>query len=193
MSHLGWRWTQWTILFSASVTLITMIGTRETFHTTIMHQHSEDFYLPLASPLSSSAKLKLFATSSIFLPIHMLVAEPIVAFICLYVACGFAIIFSLFAVVPLIFQEVYMFDTEDSGLAFLSIVVGFVPLFDWQPSNTCETFLVSLVCSAGHSVGKPHSCNYAFCMGQSVCLRQLRPIYRRHIPGFYRDKCDECE
>lgn len=124
MSHLGWQWTQWTILFSASVTLMTMVGARETFHNTIMHRHSEDFCLPLASSLSSSAKLKLFATSSIFLPIRMLVTEPIVAFICLYVACGFAILFSLFAAVPLVFQEVYMFDTEDSGLAFLSIVVG---------------------------------------------------------------------
>lgn len=124
MSHLGWRWTQWTILFSASVTLITMIGTRETFHNTIMRRQSEDFYLPLASTPSILSNLKLFATSSIFLPIRMLVAEPIVAFICLYVACGFAILFSLFAAVPLVFQEVYMFNTEDSGLAFLSIVVG---------------------------------------------------------------------
>lgn len=54
----------------------------------------------------------------------MLFTEPIVAFVCLYIACEFATLFSFFAGVPLVFKEVYQFDIEESGLVFLAIVVG---------------------------------------------------------------------
>jgi hypothetical protein len=54
----------------------------------------------------------------------MLLTEPIVAFICLYVACEFATLFSFFAAIPFVFESVYGFSLEDSGLAFLAIVVG---------------------------------------------------------------------
>lgn len=54
----------------------------------------------------------------------MLLTEPIVAFICLYAACEFATLFSFFAAIPFIFESVYGFSLEDSGLAFLAIVVG---------------------------------------------------------------------
>lgn len=54
----------------------------------------------------------------------MLLTEPIVGFICLYIACEFATLFSFFAAFPLIFQGIYHFNIEDSGLVFLAIVVG---------------------------------------------------------------------
>jgi hypothetical protein len=54
----------------------------------------------------------------------MLFTEPIVAFISLYVACEFATLFSFFAAVPLVFETIYRFDLEKSGLIFLAIVVG---------------------------------------------------------------------
>ena len=54
----------------------------------------------------------------------MLLTEPIVGFICLYIACEFATLFSFFAAFPLIFQGIYHFNIEDSGLVFLAIVIG---------------------------------------------------------------------
>ncbi|KAK5989443.1 Major facilitator superfamily multidrug transporter mdrA [Cladobotryum mycophilum] len=54
----------------------------------------------------------------------MLFTEPIVAFICLYVAVDFGTLFSFFAAVPYTFGTVYHFDLEESGLIFLSIVIG---------------------------------------------------------------------
>lgn len=54
----------------------------------------------------------------------MLLTEPIVGFICLYIACEFATLFSFFAAFPLIFQGIYHFNIEASGLVFLTIVVG---------------------------------------------------------------------
>jgi hypothetical protein len=54
----------------------------------------------------------------------MLCTEPIVAFISLYGAINFGILFSFFAAFPYVFHTVYHFDTEQSGLVFLALGVG---------------------------------------------------------------------
>lgn len=84
-------------------------------------------------------KLKSSATIALVRPIQMLLTEPIVTFICLYVACEFATLFSFFAAVPLVFQGIYGFGLEDSGLVFLSIVVGC--LFGTITVLLCDIFL----------------------------------------------------
>lgn len=54
----------------------------------------------------------------------MLLFEPIVTFICLYVAVEFGTLFSFFAGVPYTFATVYGFSIDDAGLLFLAIVIG---------------------------------------------------------------------
>ncbi|KAL7952169.1 hypothetical protein V8C34DRAFT_168339 [Trichoderma compactum] len=54
----------------------------------------------------------------------MLFTDPIITFLCLYVAVNFGIEFSFFAVVPYVFSTVYHFGVKETGLAFLSIVIG---------------------------------------------------------------------
>jgi len=54
----------------------------------------------------------------------MLLTEPIVAFLSLYVAFNFAVLFTFFAAFPYVFETVYHFTTEQSGLVFLAIGVG---------------------------------------------------------------------
>ncbi|KAJ5691130.1 hypothetical protein N7488_011865 [Penicillium malachiteum] len=124
VSRKSWPWTQWTILFFLIFTMITMIGSRETFHAKIKRRRSRELGLepPPTQPLSS--KIKLFVTVALLRPVQMLFTEPIVTFTCLYIACEFGTLFSFFAAIPLVFQELYGFGLEDSGLVFLAIVVG---------------------------------------------------------------------
>ncbi|KAJ5893818.1 hypothetical protein N7495_005509 [Penicillium taxi] len=124
VNRKGWRWTQWTILFFAIFTMLTAITARETFHPVIKRRRAKVLgqILPPSPPLSSH--LRKFATVSLLRPVQMLVTEPIVAFICLYVACEFATLFSFFAAFPLVFRSIYKFDLEEQGLIFLGIVVG---------------------------------------------------------------------
>ncbi|KAI3227171.1 hypothetical protein DTO012A7_6837 [Penicillium roqueforti] len=124
VNRKGWRWTQWTTIFFAIMTGITITIAKETFHPIIKRRRARELGLeaPPSAPLSS--KLRLFVTISLLRPIHMLLTEPIVGFICLYVACEFATLFSFFAAFPLIFQGTYHFNIESSGLVFLAIVVG---------------------------------------------------------------------
>ena len=81
-------------------------------------------------------------------PMKMLVSEPIVTFLSVYVAFNFAVIFTFFASVPYVFGTVYGFDRGNTGLVFLAIGLGCtlsIPttvIFDrlvyqkeWQKSN----------------------------------------------------------
>ncbi|KAJ5403498.1 hypothetical protein N7509_003369 [Penicillium cosmopolitanum] len=124
VNRKGWRWTQWTMIFFGIFTIFTSIFAKETFHPAIKRRIAKEHgqALPASPPLAS--KLRLFVTIALLRPIQMLLSEPIVAFVCLYVACEFATLFSFFAAFPLVFQGVYGFGIEDSGLVFLSIVVG---------------------------------------------------------------------
>jgi hypothetical protein len=57
-------------------------------------------------------------------PMKMLVTEPIVTFLSLYVAFNFAVLFTFFASVPYVFGLVYHFDQGNTGLVFLAIGLG---------------------------------------------------------------------
>lgn len=124
VNRKGWRWTQWTILFFGIFTLLTIIAGRETFHPVLKRRVMKGKGLPVPASAPLSSQLRLFASTALLRPLHMLCTEPIVALICLYVAFEFATLFSFFAAFPLVFKGVYGFGIEDSGLLFLSIVIG---------------------------------------------------------------------
>lgn len=54
----------------------------------------------------------------------MLLTEPIVGFLSFYVAFNFAVLYTFFAAFPYVFESVYHFNLEDSGLVFLGIGIG---------------------------------------------------------------------
>lgn len=80
--------------------------------------------VPEKPPLSTI--LRKFIAVDLFRPIHMLLTEPIVAFICLYVACIFGTLFMFFGTFFYIFGNTYHFTLIQSGLVFLAIAFGCV-------------------------------------------------------------------
>lgn len=69
-------------------------------------------------------QVEFFLTIALIRPVMMLFTEPIVAFICLYMAFSFAMLFCFFASIPYVFEGVYHFNPESTGLIYISIVVG---------------------------------------------------------------------
>jgi hypothetical protein len=63
-------------------------------------------------------------TVTLLRPLHMLFSEPIVAFMSLYTAFTFSVLFAFFAAFPYVFKSVYHFSTSQTGLAFLAIGLG---------------------------------------------------------------------
>ncbi|KAL6792770.1 MFS general substrate transporter [Trichoderma sp. SZMC 28012] len=135
----GWRWTEWTMLFFScfSIGLGLMIG--ETFHPVLKRRlaKKKGIEMPPLPPMNE--RIKTFAVVAAIRPVKMLFTEPIVTFICLYVAVDFGTLFSFFGGVPYTFGTVYHFTTDQSGLVFISIVIGcFLGL---ATIMACEIFL----------------------------------------------------
>ncbi|KAH8889483.1 MFS general substrate transporter [Thozetella sp. PMI_491] len=125
VNRKGWRWTQWAMLFFAAFSMvITLVFGRETYHPVLKHRRARELgqTVPKQPPLRK--QILAFITIALLRPVHMLATEPIVSFVCLYVACEFATLFTLFSAVPYTFQRTYAFSIEQSGLVFLSIAVG---------------------------------------------------------------------
>jgi hypothetical protein len=106
--------------------MIVTVFAQETYKKTLVQRRNRKLGLPLPpTPFASSAaKMKFMLTVTLTRPLHMLFSEPIVGFLSLYVAFNFSVLFSFFAAFPYVFESVYGFDTEQSGLVFLAIGVG---------------------------------------------------------------------
>ncbi|CAI6091035.1 unnamed protein product [Clonostachys chloroleuca] len=118
VSKQSWQWTQYILLIISAAAFLLTLFSKETFHPIIRHR------LAGKKSLSRTAYLRHLFSVSFFRPIRMLLLEPIVTLICLYVAVGFGILFSFFAAVPYVFMLVYGFDIEQCGLVFLAVVIG---------------------------------------------------------------------
>lgn len=124
VNRKGWRWTQWTLVFFAVFAMITTAFTHETFHPVIKRRLAKKRGEKVEPSPPWSSRLRQFAVVALVRPIRMVFFEPIVGFFCLYVSAEFGTLFSFFAAVPYTFGTVYQFSIEESGLVFLSIVIG---------------------------------------------------------------------
>lgn len=114
------------LFFLAFCLLLAVPFGRETFHPILQRRRAKQLGRPLPPATPMRRQVKQFLTTTVLRPLLMLVTEPIVGLICLYVACEFATLFTFFAAVPYIFQSVYHFSVEQSGLVFVSVVIGCV-------------------------------------------------------------------
>ncbi|KAF9876621.1 major facilitator superfamily transporter [Colletotrichum karsti] len=126
VNRKGWRWTQWTLLFFIIVSMIATVFAKESYHPVLKRRRAKQLDIDIYPLPSASSRAHSFVTTALIRPVWMLFTEPIVTFICLYVACEFATLFSFFAALPYVFEVVYGFGIEQQGLVFISIVVGCV-------------------------------------------------------------------
>lgn len=120
----GWRWTQWTLLFLAALCIVIVLFTEETLPRMIQHRHKLQLKSISGKVPQSRPTLREFATIALLRPLRMIFTEPIVGLLSLYVSAEFGTLFSFFAAVPYTFGRTYGFSLEESGLVFLSIVIG---------------------------------------------------------------------
>ncbi|KAK2040175.1 major facilitator superfamily transporter [Colletotrichum somersetense] len=126
VNRKGWRWTQWTMLFFIAAAMASTLFGKETYHAVVKRRRAAQLGLPAEPRPAARERARQFATTALARPVRMMLTEPIVSFICLYVACEFATLFSFFAALPYVFGTVYGFGVEQQGLVFISIAVGCV-------------------------------------------------------------------
>lgn len=124
----GWKWSQYVLTITMIVAWIPAFFLEETYLKIILARRKEKVEAVQAAEKQAKppAKTLLFRILFITLlrPAKMLVYEPIVTFLSIYVAFGFAVIFTFFSSVPYVFGLVYHFDCGNNGLVFLSIALG---------------------------------------------------------------------
>lgn len=119
-----WRWTQYlTLLFSLAAFLIS-IGAPETYGRKILRaQAKRKETLPIAPPPTGETVAQM-AKLTIIDPLIMLVSEPLVMMIALFLALNFGVLFSWFITVPVVLSSVYNYTPHMIGYAFSSALGG---------------------------------------------------------------------
>lgn len=121
---MSWRWTQWTLIFFAILSMAVTLFSRETYKAVILSRRAKQRNIALPPGPSALTKLSMFLTITLVRPLHMLFTEPIVASVSLYTGFNFSIIFGFMAAYPYVFRSIYDFGTIPSGLIFLAIGFG---------------------------------------------------------------------
>src|SRR5262249_51154092 len=85
---------------------------------------------------------------------HMLFTEPIVAFLSLYSAFTFGVLFALICSFPYVFHGVYKFTISQTGLAFLGVVIGVIASV--PTAAMCDFFLYRSKHDKAIQEGKTH-------------------------------------
>ncbi|KAH6648339.1 major facilitator superfamily domain-containing protein [Truncatella angustata] len=101
-----------------------MLFSGESYHSLVKRRRMKELGLEVLEKPPLSVTLHKFATVDLFRPIHMMFTEPIVAFVCLYVACIFGTLFMFFGTFFFIFGSTYHYSLIQSGLVFLAIAFG---------------------------------------------------------------------
>ncbi|KAI0204881.1 MFS general substrate transporter [Astrocystis sublimbata] len=126
VDRMGWRWTQWTLALFSAFSLIWAIAGSESYHAIVQRRQHKKLGVELSERTSVLVTLQSFLATGLVRPINMIFTEPIVGCLCFYVAFNFGVLFSFISGLSYIFQTVYHFTLEQSGLVFLAISVGCV-------------------------------------------------------------------
>lgn len=129
----GWRWVFGLLgMYAASLTFLGFIFVPETYGPVLLRQRAQkmsqitkrcymtqmDFEKPVAA--------QDFARRSLVLPWALLLTEPIVLILTIYISVIYGTLYLCFASYPIVFQEGRGWNEGQTGLAFLSILVGFM-------------------------------------------------------------------
>ncbi|KAI4528103.1 MFS general substrate transporter [Schizophyllum commune Loenen D] len=128
---LGWRWSIWPLLFLTGATWIGLfVLLPETSPNNILYRRKERLrrrtgndMLYTEGELASQA-LSTSLQMTFVRPFHLMLTEPIVLSLNVYIALIYALLYVWFEAFPLVFTNIYGFNLGMEGLAFLGIFSG---------------------------------------------------------------------
>ncbi|KAH7400207.1 putative polyamine transporter 4 [Cadophora sp. MPI-SDFR-AT-0126] len=122
----NWRFSQWVILFIAAPIFLISLGMQETMKSRILYLRAKKITGKVPHQEGDTHLLLRKLGAGLFRPFHMMLLEPLVAFLSIYTGFSFAMMFSFFGSYNYVFQSVYGFNQKEVGLTFLGILVGFL-------------------------------------------------------------------
>jgi MFS transporter, DHA1 family, multidrug resistance protein len=132
-SHLGWRWTAWiTLIMCAFFGLIALVVVPESFPPVLLQRRAaklrhETKNWALHSKLDETQiSPRDICVKYILRPFQMLIMEPILLLVTLYLALIYGILYLFFEAYPISFQEVRGWNLGVGALPFLGITIGVI-------------------------------------------------------------------
>lgn len=131
MSYLSWRWTAWiTLIMAALFGTIALIFVPETYAPVILQRRAKKIrygtqnWAIHAKADESRVEPRDIIVKYLFRPLTMLVLEPILVLLTLYMALIYGILYLFFTAYPISFQEERKWNAGVGALPFLGITIG---------------------------------------------------------------------
>ena len=123
----GWRWTQWIVLILAVAVYLFGIAQPDTYPREIQRRRAKRNGVPLKlMDAQSGVTLRDMSIVTFFVPLKMLVTEPIVIALSFEVGFIFAVTFQWFIAIPAVLELTYSFTVQQVGIAFSAAILGSV-------------------------------------------------------------------
>ena len=125
VAYGGWRWTQWIVLILALGVYLFGIAQPDTYPREIQRRRAKrnGMHLKLIDA-QSGVTIKDMSIVTFFVPLKMLVTEPIVIALSLEVGFIFAVTFQWFIAIPAVLEATYNFSVQQVGIAFSAAILG---------------------------------------------------------------------
>ncbi|SJX62955.1 probable mfs-multidrug-resistance transporter [Sporisorium reilianum f. sp. reilianum] len=132
-SYLGWRWVFWVMLIFAGVCwLMILLFLPETFAPVLLARKAKrlrrldpkgnkDLYAPHEKNDWSAGSI---AHRTLLRPFEIMVQEPILVLITIYLSVVYGILYGLFEAIPVIWEMKRGFNLGESGLMFIAVGLG---------------------------------------------------------------------
>ncbi|KAM0263366.1 hypothetical protein ACHAQJ_001222 [Trichoderma viride] len=129
----GWRWAQWEMLwFSAPIFILLLCFFPETNPDNIlMHRARRLRRISGRTDIKSESETKQSHLSArevayfaLIKPWEINLLDPSVLFTTIYISLAYATFYSFFESFPLVYPVIYGFNEGETGLAFMSVIVG---------------------------------------------------------------------
>lgn len=127
-----WRWTFWVLAMISALCLVVLFFLfPETSEANILHRRAKRLekltgvkHTTLARKEWSGKTTTGVAYEILLRPLLITFTEPVVLALALYIALLYATIYTWFEAFPIVFTQVHGFNTIESGLAYLGLIVG---------------------------------------------------------------------
>jgi len=130
-SYLGWRWTAWIPSFMGFAALgLNILFLHESYPPVVLVSKAAELRRRTknwgihAKQEEVEVDLRELLTKNFSRPIRMLVSEPVMLAVSLYMALIYGLLYAFLSAYPIIFQGVYGMSPGVGGLPFFGLVVG---------------------------------------------------------------------
>jgi multidrug resistance protein len=128
--YAGWQWLYWVNMIAAFVTWCFICILPETFAPVLLKKRAKKLRAETGdeSFITEQEVLRLplreIVVETLIRPFQMLVEEPILLLMSLYVSLVYGLLYAYFFAYPVVFVEGYGWDDAKTGLTFCSVLIG---------------------------------------------------------------------